>query len=723
MAGLSNMMNPVSSAQQLLKAADRSGMLLTTSDDTLVKQIIATHAPDREINIKPVLRIAEDILTRATMNMPEGIAPVLGIQDRLERTEELTQQAEVVAMLEKLSYIIDRISCEIAYNCLSGVDGHQTTLSLCKMLSGFTWDAKLVLTLAAFAMTYGEFWLLAQIYSTNSLAKSMAILRQLPVILENAGILKSRFDALNNLINVMLEMTKCIVAFDDLPTTYVTQEVPALSAAITTFPTAVYWTMRGIVACAAQITNLTTLASHEYGVLSTTEAWELSTLAQRIKNVLDHLKKQLDFCYQLIDEKRNVEAYEALLRIFETIHLDNMRVLKALIYPKDDILPLYDGASKKRVNLEILRRKNVLLLISSLDISQDELAILEQTYNESRQVARVDHLYELVWIPMVDRSIEWTEQMQTQFENLRSTMPWYSVYHPSLIDKAVVRFVKERWHFRKKPILVVLDPQGKVVSPNAIHMMWIWGSNAFPFTSLREENLWKEETWRLELLVNGIDPTVLNWIREGKYIFLYGGDDINWIREFTTNARTVAQAARIPLEMVYVGKSGKREQVRRVMATITADNLSHTWQELMIWFFWTRLESMLFSKIQLGRADDRDLMMQEIKKLLSFDKTGGWAVLSRGSKVVVNGHSSGMLPTVQQYDLWKEHVPSKGFDQSFYDHYIKLQGDDRPCCRFEFLSTAGKIPESMKCPECNRFMSKYITFLCCHDDNAISGLY
>ena len=30
---------------------------------------------------------------------------------------------------------------------------------------------------------------------------------------------------------------------------------------------------------------------------------------------------------------------------------------------------------------------------------------------------------------------------------------------------------KEVWHFRNKPILVVLDPQGKAVSPNAIHMM------------------------------------------------------------------------------------------------------------------------------------------------------------------------------------------------------------------------------------------------------------
>ena len=39
---------------------------------------------------------------------------------------------------------------------------------------------------------------------------------------------------------------------------------------------------------------------------------------------------------------------------------------------------------ENQVNLDVLRRKNVLLLISSLDITQDELSVLEQSYNESR---------------------------------------------------------------------------------------------------------------------------------------------------------------------------------------------------------------------------------------------------------------------------------------------------------------------------------------------------
>ncbi|GMP29474.1 hypothetical protein CsSME_00004563 [Camellia sinensis var. sinensis] len=597
------------------------------------------------------------------------------------------------------------------------MDGHQITISLFTVLSNYSWDAKLVLALAAYASNFGAFWLLAQMYTSNQLTKSMALLKRLPVTVEHSGPVKSRFDALNTLITAMLDLTRCIVALKDLPSSYVTQEVPALSAVIATIPTAVYWTVRGIVACATQITSLTSLTSltsmgYEF-ITSATEAWELSSLAHKINSIHDHLKKQLELCYQLVEEKRNLEACESLVRLMEMIHLDNMKVLRALSFAKDDLLPLFD----------VLRRKNVLLLISGLDISMDELSILEQIYNDSRhQGTRLDNLYEMVWIPVVDRSVQWTDPMQKQFERLQSTMPWYTVHQPSLIDRVVIRFIREKWHFRNEAILVVLDPQGKVVSPNAIHMMWIWGSNAFPFTSAREEALWREETWKIELLVNGIDQTILNWVRDGKYIFLYGGDDLEWIRRFTTRATAVARDARILLEMVYVGNSSKREQVRRVIQTVNNDKMGVAWQEPMIWFFWTRLESMLFSKIQLGRVDDYDPMMQEIKKLLSYDKSGGWAVLCRGSEVVVNGHGTTVLPTLVEYeDIWKINVPTNGFDKLFKDHHDKLHRITHPCCRFEFPSVAGRIPESVKCPECLRVMEKHIIFICCHDKSATTN--
>lgn len=104
------------------------------------------------------------------------------------------------------------------------------------------------------------------------------------------------------------------------------------------------------------------------------------------------------------------------------------------------------------------------------------------------------------------------EESQHKFEQLQGMMPWYTVVHPSIIEPAVVKYVKEVWNFAKKAIIVVLDPQGRVVCPNARYMLWIWGNSAFPFTSEKENALWKTEVWRLEFLVDGIDLVLLDWV-------------------------------------------------------------------------------------------------------------------------------------------------------------------------------------------------------------------
>ena len=141
-----------------------------------------------------------------------------------------------------------------------------TTVSILHMVSSYPWDAKLVLTLAAFAFSYGEFWLLAQLFSSNQLARSMAILKQVPLIMEHSGSLKHRFDAVSNLLNAVMDLTRAIIALEELPTIYITKDVPALSTAIATIPTAVYWSIRSIIACATQISCLTSMG-HEYVML------------------------------------------------------------------------------------------------------------------------------------------------------------------------------------------------------------------------------------------------------------------------------------------------------------------------------------------------------------------------------------------------------------------------------------------------------------------------
>lgn len=159
-----------------------------------------------------------------------------------------------------------------------------------------------------------------------------------------------------------------------------------------------------------------------------------------------------------------------------------------------------------------------MLLISDLDLSTDELPILVQFYQEAQ--TRQEVQYEIVWLPIVNMSVPWNEGQEQKFKQLQSQMPWYTVHHPSIVEPAVNRYIKEIWHFEKKMMLVVIDQQGKVVCPNALHMVWIWGNLAYPFTLGKEEALWKEETWRIELLVDGIDPLILDWVMKNCYFSL-----------------------------------------------------------------------------------------------------------------------------------------------------------------------------------------------------------
>ena len=63
------------SLQKLVKS-DRS-MFMTSDDNVLMKQIQGTHAPDGfEIDVKPLLLIVEDILSRATPMHTDAILPV-----------------------------------------------------------------------------------------------------------------------------------------------------------------------------------------------------------------------------------------------------------------------------------------------------------------------------------------------------------------------------------------------------------------------------------------------------------------------------------------------------------------------------------------------------------------------------------------------------------------------------------------------------------------------
>lgn len=689
--------------------------MFSASDDTVMtKQIRSTHAPIEEhVDVRPLLNVVQDVFRHAASLIPDIVQ---GKQVQMGAIKDNANESDLSDVLEISYHAINKISCEISCKCMmGGGDAHAIAIGILGMLSSYSWDAKVVIALAAFAANLGEFWLVAQLYATNRLAKSVALLKHIHESLNQVDDLGPKFEAVNHLLKAMLDVTDCIVEFHELPDQYIDHEAPETLTASTLIPSAVYWIIRSIVACASHIFGIIGLGQGY--MTSTTETWELSSLTQKLDSMNGHLQNQLAICRQHLDDNKQKEAFQTLQHLFETSHQDNIKVLKALIRCKDDPLPLFDGSTKQRVSIEVLRKKIVLLYITDLHhISDQEVVIFEQMYQESRQDStRLESQYELVWIPIVEKGASWTETKQ-KFERLQSMMPWYSVYDPSLLEPASIRYIKEVWLFNTKPMLVVLDPQGKVVNLNAVHMMWIWGSMAYPFSSLKEEALWKDETWGLALLADTIDPLLFDWVTAGKYICLYGGDDMEWIRKFTSAAKSMARTLQIPLEMMYVGKSNPGQKVKRINKTIYDENLSNVLADpTIIWFFWVRLESMWHSKLQQSKTVENDQIMLEIMRILSFDSSDlGWAIISQGTVKMTQGKGDSFLKCLDELDEWKGDVNDKGVLPAMDDY---IQGIQQPhhCNRLILPGVDGTIPDKIVCAECGQPMEKFYMYRCCNE--------
>lgn len=178
---------------------------------------------------------------------------------------------------------------------------------------------------------------------------------------------------------------------------------------------------------------------------------------------------------------------------------------------------------ENQVTIEELRRKVVALFITAIDpelSGTSEYAILQQMYSEKKHnLTRSESQYEVVWVPVADI---WTDEKYRLFETLRDQMEWHSVHHPSVVSAVVRRFFREKWNFSKKPLLVVMDTQGRIVHHNAIHMMCIWGSLSYPFTANREKLLWEETNWTIDLVADNLEPNMISWVRKCLYLCLHG---------------------------------------------------------------------------------------------------------------------------------------------------------------------------------------------------------
>ncbi|XP_062150218.1 protein SIEVE ELEMENT OCCLUSION B-like [Alnus glutinosa] len=664
------------------QAAKGELSVLTMSDDQIMNKIHATHDDHADETFDPdsLFIVAQNILKRATHivdNMVQGSQP------HDENLEEKAPSFSPPALCT-----LKQLSFEMACKTPGEQTAEETTMSILNKLKSYSWHAKAALTLAAFSIEYGDFWLLAQLFSSNQLASSVGILKRVPAILKRPSLIRNyrkEIVELNNLIKATMEVINSIFELGKLSIDY-TQNVTA-SIAMGHLPVDVYWAIITIVACTTQMCCLT---SDE----DTTQV--LSPFDDKIKLTLDSLTKQINLINQ---QTKEVQAYR---RLKDTIGKATliMKVLKALIFAEHNVQQLFDGSTQEWVSIDLLEKKNVLLFFSGLDISTVDISILKPINDGIRK----DDQYKIIWIPIVE---QWTDDLQKKFEGLQSQMVWYTLRYSA--PAGGISFIKKKWKFENKPILVVMNPQGKVEHLNALHMIWVWGMRALPFTKAAEELLVKEPNWIGDIMV-GIYPNLQDSMNDkDKHIFFYGGKEKeSWIRQFEEKAAAlkndpVIKEARISIESFCIGKDSKENDDH--------ESLGH---------FWKKIESLFFSKIY--KDTNQDPEMQKIQKLLSFRNESEWVIVSNLSKVEVICHGEIILKFLGEFQNWKGKVLQKiGFIGCLkkYDEESHDEGVNRPCCHVDIPFTSGSIPKHMKCPHCARIMETRVNFKCCHIDEAI----
>lgn len=126
---------------------------------------------------------------------------------------------------------------------------HQTTMLILEQLRDYSWDAKVVIALAAFALEYGKFWQLAPI-PRDKLGKSLAELNGLQTIMENI----QQLDNFNSLVKKVMQVVQCIIDWKKLITAeYSIKDVPSLTDTLHEIPVLAYWTICTLVTCTSHI--------------------------------------------------------------------------------------------------------------------------------------------------------------------------------------------------------------------------------------------------------------------------------------------------------------------------------------------------------------------------------------------------------------------------------------------------------------------------------------
>lgn len=201
---------------------------------------------------------------------------------------------------------------------------------------------------------------------------------------------------------------------------------------------------------------------------------------------------------------------------------------------------------------------------------------------------------------------------------------------------------------------------------------------------------------------------------------MYGGENYEWIQEFVTTSRQVANAAAIQLEMVYMGKNTSQERIKKIIEIVAGRSLC--WEDpAYTCYFWKRIKSIMNSKIHHGASvgklkETGDHILVELLNMLMLGESHqGWALISQGTGAetgkIARDKGDVILKALVEFKTWSTEAKHKGFVNAL-DNYLAGHRAKEHCRQILVFEIGDNTPEVVVCKEGCHLVKKYP---CCND--------
>ena len=116
--------------------------------------------------------------------------------------------------------------------------------------------------------------------------------------------------------------------------------------------------------------------------------------------------------------------------------------------------------------------------------------------------------FKILWIPIVD---EWNEERRKKLESHLqcNKFGWYVVKYFNF--ETGMKLIKEVFKYKEKPIIALINPQGKVENIDTKQIISVWGIDGFPFRTSDHYRLTQQWNWfwsEMTKLNQGIESLV-----------------------------------------------------------------------------------------------------------------------------------------------------------------------------------------------------------------------